>query len=188
MNRLNGPWIGGCLFFLLLAGCGGGPSTQQQWQATLQDANLKPAEKLEKIAQQMFDADAVTVSTVAGQHNVSLTILGADPSLVVKSLQATETGKRNAALKQYYLRPVIAQLGNYIHYTRVHHLGTLNVDLSVPEINGQEVTATRTVPYSFQIQPKDFDAIEAAAKLAPRDAIEKCESTWSIQANAWDGK
>lgn len=176
----------GLLLALILAtGCGQAPSTQQQWQQTLRDNSLSPQEKFQTVAGQMFDLESVDCEPLQGGFSVSLTVLGTDPSGIVKTVADRDAATQKRALKQFYLRTLIAQLQNYVHYTRVHHLQKVHVQLSVLDVTGQDVQTSRSVAYELDLKADQFDAFLEAANLATAPAIEKCETIWNVQHDAW---
>ena len=117
-----------------------------------------------------------------------MSINGGNPAGIVRTLEGKDTDRVNAALKQFYLRPVISQLANFVHYTRNLHLGPVEVEILAPEIQGQQIADSSTAQYSLVLNPKDFDAFVEAAKLGTKEAVQQCEAIWTVRQDRWASK
>ncbi len=169
-------WVVGLPVF---AGCGGQVSSRKSLELIVRDNQLSEEEKLELVAKKIFSLEGVIISPIADQGNrVSLLVQGNDDSIVQQTLKGKEAAKFKAAIKEFHLKTMIKQLGNYVHYMRGHHLQELDVTLRTSTFTDGETDGNWKEAYRLVIKADKFDAFEAAANLRPTESIPKCEKLW----------
>lgn len=165
---------------VVLSGCGDSPSQQETLQRIIRDTSTSVSEKVEQLARKMFDVKDFVALGGAKGPTIEMSINGSDPSVIVQAAAGKNPEKLKPAVKLFHLKSLINQLASFVHHTRIYKVQEISLTLHSPVLQGGELSAEPQESYRLKLTSDKFDEFEAAAKLRPEAAIQRCEKIWQV--------
>jgi hypothetical protein len=170
-----------CSTFTWASGCGSNASHQESLQEILSDPQLNETEKLERMAQQIFNLAEFSVEpALPNGHAVTLLIRGNDDQVVRKIMDGKEAAALQKALKEFHLRALNLQLADYLIRAQDMHLQQVTLALQVAEPGSSTAASPGEVKYRLVLSRQQFAEFLAIAKLRPQEAVPKAEKLWQV--------